>query len=144
MKPRPVSRCYTRLKISRVVTFWPNRILCAVAWLREKSSLLVSHRGVHSGDDGLTDAALLQLHDLGGSEIEINRRLFDALDYSPFGKPGINETNHALVCERRCLLKLRRCTRAGFRWRLDDSHRRRPTDVPFILISTKPAPGTTR
>ena len=60
----------------------PQALCCRPA--SQGFQLLVAHGGVHGGDDGFGDAALLQFGDLGGGEIEVHWRLFDPFNNRSF------------------------------------------------------------
>src|SRR5262249_11401155 len=119
---------------------------CAFLWLTSFVHFvaLLAHRGSHRGDDGVRDSSFEELVELPGREIEIDWRVFNAFDDRAFRKSGIDHFDHAFVCQRRRLLKLRRRAFAGFGRRLNNTHGRGPAHVSFVLITTGHAVCTTR
>ena len=106
------------LKLVGVVTFWPEEFLTQRRNGTEKTrialrrcdaagELLATHRRSHGSDDGVGDAAFEEFVQLSRGEVEVNWRVFDALDDRSFGEAGLDQFDHAFVCQRRSLLEFR-------------------------------------
>ena len=96
-----MSSCYTRARIGwgcdiLAEVFITQRrkdakrnsfLLCAFASLRlcvKNSWLFIAHGGVHGGNDGFGNSALLKFGDLRRGEIEVDWRLFDPFNDRSF------------------------------------------------------------
>ena len=100
------------------MTFWPEEFLTQRRNGAEKTriplrrcdaagELLATHRRSHGSDDGIRNSSFEKLIELAGGEVEINWRVFDALDDRSFGEAGLDQFDHAFVCQRRSLLEFR-------------------------------------
>src|SRR2546423_1154347 len=115
-------RATSDLESALSVTFWPPALGRAKPqkstrrtkpWLKSCAScalysLLVADRGGHGGDDRVCHSAFVEFLDLGGREIEVNRRLFDAFDNRPFGEASFHQPDHTFIGQCRCFLQFRR------------------------------------
>lgn len=66
-------------EVCRCATGCPEKAFDVAFWLA-----VFAHRRRHSGDDRIGDSLLVELVELTGREVEIDGRLFDALDNRTF------------------------------------------------------------